>query len=112
MCQLHMKWVVCGNLCKHQIAIILAYTYVIVKIILDYCGTWYGIDWRGFKAKFTNLHLLDNNSNASYDDEKSNWIINGEGVVDIGGLIFLGDDISRFDDVRVLQAQVSDAPIE
>jgi hypothetical protein len=36
---------------------------------------------------FTNLHLLDNNSNAYNDDEKSNWITNEEGVVDVGGFI-------------------------
>ncbi len=61
---------------------------------------------------FTNLHLLDNNYNASDDNEKLDWIINGEGIVDIGGLISLGDDISGFDDVKVLQAQVSDALME
>jgi len=81
-------------------------------MILDYCGTWYGTDRRGFKAMFTNLHLLDNNFNASEDDEMLDWITNGEGVVDIGGLIYLGDDISGFYDVKVPQAQVSNAPME
>jgi hypothetical protein len=61
---------------------------------------------------FTNLHLLDNNSNAFDDDEKSDWITHGEGVVDICGFIFLGDDISGLDDVRVFWAQVSNAPME
>jgi hypothetical protein len=61
---------------------------------------------------FTKLHLLDNNSNASNDNEKSDWITNGEGVVDIGGFIFPGDDISGFDDVKMLRAQVSNAPME
>ncbi len=88
------------------------YTYVIVEIILDYCGTWYGIDRRGFKAMSTNLHLLDNNSNASDDDEKSYWITNGEGVLDIGGLISPSAYISSFDDVKVPWTQVSDAPME
>jgi len=61
---------------------------------------------------FTYLHLLDNNSNAFDDDERSDWIINEEGVVDIGGLISLGDDISTFDDVKVSEAQASNAPME
>jgi hypothetical protein len=61
---------------------------------------------------FTNLHLFDNNSNAFDDDEKWNWITNGEGVVDIGGLIFPCDDILGFEDVSVHQAQVLDAPME
>jgi hypothetical protein len=107
-----MEWALCRNLCKHQIAIILAYTYVIREVIFYCCGTWYGTDRGGFKAMFTNLHLLDNNYNACDDDEKLDWITNGEGVVDIRGLISLGDDISGFDDVRVLQAQVSDVPME
>jgi len=61
---------------------------------------------------FTNLHLLDNNFNASKDNEKLDWITNGEGVVDIGGLISLSADILGFDDVKVPQAQVLDAPME
>jgi hypothetical protein len=61
---------------------------------------------------FTYPHLLDNNSNAFDDDERSDWIINEEGVVDIGGLISLGDDISTFDDVKVCEAQASNAPME
>jgi hypothetical protein len=36
----------------------------------------------------------------------------GEGVVNIGGLISLGDDISTLDDVKVHEAQVSNAPME
>jgi hypothetical protein len=59
---------------------------------------------------FANLHLLDNNSNAFDDDEKPDRVTNGEGGVDIGGLI--GDDISTFDDVKVLEAQASNAPME
>jgi len=39
-------------------------------------------------------------------------VTNGEGVVNIGGLIFLGDDISTFDDVKVPEAQASNAPME
>jgi hypothetical protein len=61
---------------------------------------------------FTNPHLLDNNSNAFDDDQKSDWVISGEGVVDIGGLISLGDDISTFDDVKMPKAQASNAPME
>ncbi len=90
----------------------MAYTYVIVEIILYYFGTWYGTNQGGFKAMFTNPHLLDNNSNAFDDDQKSDWVISGEGVVDIGGLISLGDDISTLNDVKVLEAQASNAPME
>ncbi len=105
-------WALCGNLCKHQIVIILAYTYVTAEIIFNYCGTWYGTNQGGLKAMFTNLHLLDNNSNASDDNERPNQITNGEGVVDIDGLIFPSDHISTFHDVKVPQAQMSNAHME
>jgi len=61
---------------------------------------------------FIDPHLLDNNYNAFDDDERLERVTNGEGVVDIGGLISLGDDISTFDDVKVPKAQVSNAPME
>jgi hypothetical protein len=61
---------------------------------------------------FVNHHLLDNNSNAFNDDEGLDRIISGEGVVNIGGIIFLGDDISTLDDVKVPKAQASNVPME
>jgi hypothetical protein len=54
---------------------------------------------------FANPHLLDNNSNAFNDDERPDLVTNGEGVVDIGGLISLGDDISTVNDVNMFEAQ-------
>ncbi len=47
-----------------------------------------------------------------HDDERLEWVTNGEGVVDIGGLISLGDDISTFNDLKVLKAQASNARME
>jgi hypothetical protein len=46
------------------------------------------------------------------DDERPEKITNGEGVVDIDGLISLGDDISTLDDVKVPEAQASNVPME
>ncbi len=46
------------------------------------------------------------------DDERPEQVTNGEGVVDIGGLISLGDDISTLDDVKVHEAQASNVPME
>jgi len=46
------------------------------------------------------------------DDERPEQVTNGEGVVDIGGLISLGDDISTLDDVQVHEAQASNVPME
>jgi len=61
----------CGNLCKHQVAIFLTCTDLTKKYIIQYCGTWYGYDRGGFAAMFANvtyLHIYDNES----DDEKAN----------------------------------------
>jgi hypothetical protein len=46
------------------------------------------------------------------DDERLEQVTNGEGVVDIGGLISLGDDISTLDYVKVHEAQASNVPME
>jgi len=56
------------------------------------------------------LHSLDNN--AFDDDERLDWVTNGEGIVDIGGFISPGDDISTLDDVKVLEAKTSNALME
>jgi hypothetical protein len=61
---------------------------------------------------FEDPHLLDNNSNAFDDDERPDRVTIGEGVVNIGGLISLGDDNSTLDDVKVPEAQMSNAPME
>jgi hypothetical protein len=61
---------------------------------------------------FVDLRLLDNNSNAFDDDERPNRVTSGEGVVNIGGLISLGDDISTLNDVKVPKAQASNVPME
>jgi hypothetical protein len=60
----------CGNLCKHQVAIFLTCIDLTKENIIQYCGTWYGFDWGGFVAMFTDptyLHIYDNES----DDEKA-----------------------------------------
>ncbi len=90
----------------------MAHINVTKEIILDYGGTCYNSNRIGFKAIFTNLHLSDNDSNAIDNDKGLDQITDGEGVINIGGLISPNDDISTLDDVKVLQAQASNVPME
>jgi hypothetical protein len=76
------EWALRGNLCKHQVVVFLTCTDLIKENIVQYYGTWYGYDCRGFAAMFVNptyLHIYDN----KYDDEEANenhseksWVIN------------------------------------
>jgi len=57
------EWALCKNLCKHQIVIFITCTNLISNNIIEYCGTWYGTNYNGFKTMFANLA----NGPFSYD---------------------------------------------
>ncbi len=63
------EWVLCGNLCKHQVVVLLTFINFIKKYIIQYCGTCYGYDCGGFVTMFadpTYLHIY----NTEFDDEE------------------------------------------
>jgi len=65
------EWALCGNLCKHQIVILLTCIDLTKKNIIQYCGTLYRFDCGIFVAMFENstyLHIYDN----EFDDEEVN----------------------------------------
>jgi hypothetical protein len=65
------EWALCGNLCKHQVVVLLTCINLTKKYIIQYCGTWYGSDRGGLAAMFvdpTYLHIFYNES----DDEEVN----------------------------------------
>jgi hypothetical protein len=51
-------WVLRGNLCKHQVIILLAYNDLINNDIINYCGTWYGSNHGGLKTMFVDSKYL------------------------------------------------------
>ncbi len=64
------EWVLHGNLCKHQVIVILTCTDLTKKIIIQYCGTRYGFDCGGFATMCvdsTYSHIYDTES----DDEEA-----------------------------------------
>ncbi len=75
------EWALCGNLCKHQVAIFLTCTDLIKKNIIQYCGTWYGSNRGGFATMFvdpTYLHIYDNESDDEEADEdhfEKPWVV-------------------------------------
>jgi len=84
------EWVLCGNLCKNQVAIFLTCTHLTKENIIKYCGTWYGFDRGGFVAMFTDLtylHIYDN----EFDDEADEDHFEKPWVVDMCELMRLDD---------------------
>jgi len=75
------EWVLHGNLCKHQVVVLLTCTNLIKKNIIQYCGIWYGSDHDGFAAMFvdlTYLHIYDNESDDDEVDEdhfEEPWVV-------------------------------------
>jgi len=54
------EWALRGNLCKHQIIIILMATNVTQEYVIDYYGTWYKFNRGGLMSLFVNhKHILD-----------------------------------------------------
>jgi hypothetical protein len=49
------EWVLCGNLCKHQVAILFTCIDLTKENIIQYCGTWYGFEK---KKTMTNTNSL------------------------------------------------------
>jgi hypothetical protein len=75
------EWALRGNLCKHQVVVLLTCIDLIKENIIQYCGTWYGYDYGGFAIMFvdlTYLYIYDNESNdeeADEDHSKQPWVV-------------------------------------
>jgi len=52
------EWALHGNLCKCQVIIFLTYIDLTKNNTIKYFGTWYGIDYGGFKTMFMNPMYL------------------------------------------------------
>jgi hypothetical protein len=60
------EWTLRGNLCNHQVVILLTCISLTKENIIQYCGIWYGSNHGGFVAMFmdpTYLHIYDNEFN-------------------------------------------------
>jgi hypothetical protein len=75
------EWALCGNLCKHRVAVFLTCADLIKKNTIQYCGTWYGFDHGGFATMFvdpTYLHIYNNefhDEKADEDHFEQPWVV-------------------------------------
>jgi len=75
------EWALHGNLCKHQVVVVLTCIDFTKKNIVQYCWTWYGYDCGGYVTMFadpTYLYIYDNEFNDEKVDEersKQPWVV-------------------------------------
>ncbi len=77
------EWAMSGNLCKHQIMIILMVTNVTQEDVIEYCGTWYGSNCGGLPTMFAYPKHIRDDSNFENDGFTNDC---DKGVIDIGGI--------------------------
>jgi hypothetical protein len=65
------EWALRGNMCKHQIVVILTCTNISQKDILHYCGTWYGSHCGGLGHMFVDPRHIPHDTESN-DDDKMN----------------------------------------
>jgi hypothetical protein len=53
------------QLCKHQIVVLLTFTNLTTKNIIEYCSMYYGTHHRGLKCMFFDLAYLQLDDGAS-----------------------------------------------
>jgi len=80
------EWALRGNMCKHQIAVILTCTDISQEDIIHYCGTWYGSHRGGLGHMFADpRHIL--NDMESNDDEEDEHLEGDDGIMEFDGLM-------------------------
>ncbi len=80
------EWALRGNMCKHQITIILTCTYVSQRDIIQHCGTWYGSHHGGLGHMFVDpKHIPDDME--SNDDDENEHLEGDDGIMEFDGLM-------------------------
>jgi hypothetical protein len=80
------EWALQGNMCKHQIVVILTCTNISQKDITHYCGTWYGSHRRGLGHMFADpQHILDDME--SNDNDEDEHLEGDDGIMEFDGLM-------------------------
>jgi hypothetical protein len=80
------EWPLRGNMCKHQIVVILTCTDISQEDIIHYCGTWYGSHCEGLGHMFANPpHIPDDME--SNDDDEDEHLKGDDGIMEFDGLM-------------------------
>jgi len=86
------EWALKGNFYKHQVIILLTYTDLPSKNIIEYYSTYFGIHCGGLKPMFVDLAYLQLDDGA-FDDENCNQdCVDEVNIVDIGGFATMDED--------------------
>jgi len=80
------EWALRGNMCKHQIVIILTCTDIFQEDIIHYYGTWYGSHRGGLGHMFADpRHIPDDME--SNDDDENEHLEGDDGIMEFDGLM-------------------------
>jgi hypothetical protein len=100
------KWAIQGNLCKHQIAIILFTTDILESILSEFCATYFNSQKGGLDVLFTtpfkyDLKLASDDDDNGDDDYKDCEV---QLHVDVGGCSqFPGENTPSGDDPLIVE---------
>jgi hypothetical protein len=73
---------------------------LILKNIIEYCGTYYGTHRGGLKCMIVNPTYLQLDDGVSDNEDYNQKLVDEVGIIDIGGLTTMDADI-YFDNVNV-----------
>jgi len=80
------EWALQGNMCKHQIVVILTCTNIFQKDIIHYCGTWYGSHYGRLGHMLANPQHIPNDMESN-DDDKDEHLESDHGIMEFDGLM-------------------------
>jgi hypothetical protein len=80
------EWALRGNMCKHQIVVILTCTDIFQEDIIHYYGTWYGSHCEGLGHMFTDPQHIPNDMESNDDDENEH-LEGDDGIMEFDGLM-------------------------
>ncbi len=80
------EWALRGNMCKHQIKVILTCIDIFQEDIIHYCGTWYGSHRGGLGHMFADSQHIPNDMESS-DDDKDDHLEGDDGIMKFDGLM-------------------------
>jgi hypothetical protein len=80
------EWALRGNMCKHQIVVILIWINIPQEDIIHYCGTWYGSHRGKLGDMFADPQQIINDMESN-DDDKDEHLEGDDGIMEFDGLM-------------------------
>jgi hypothetical protein len=80
------EWALQGNMCKHQIVVILKCTNIFQEDIIHYCGTWYGSHCGRLGHMFVNPQHIPNDMESN-DDNEDEHLEGDDEIMEFDGLM-------------------------